>query len=135
MRGAGSDSPTESGPYRFQNITYTAHACDHSGPGACAEPDRRAFVTGFKVWGYTTGFEILDSYWDCNVSAWTPRPAGGPGCLAFNSTQCTRDWVIRNNEFVDYKLAFILQGYARGFCDRPGRPVACGSASGKACVS
>jgi hypothetical protein len=123
-RGSGSDGQSEAGPVRWQNITFTAHSCDFSGPEACPDP-ASAFSVGWKLWGYISRLEILDSVFDANVTAWIAKPSGGPaGATAIGVAQCSRDWMIRNNEFIDMKRALSIQAWARGFCAAPdARPV------------
>jgi hypothetical protein len=104
MRGAGPDSAPEKGPLRIENVTRTSFGCNYSqcGDGASS--------TGFKLWGFLSQVEILDSIWDANVNAWEPKPSGGPpGALFVDTAQCTRDWVIRNNEIIDHKQALVVQ--------------------------
>ena len=111
-RGSGYDNAPDMGPFRFQSISRTAHSCDFSACGADAGS------TVFKMWGYLSGVEILDSVWDANVAAWEPKPEGGPSGSTFVfPSQCTRDWVVRNNEVLDYKIAFNIEATATGFCE------------------
>ena len=113
-RGAGYDEAPDFGPLRFTNITRTSHSCDFSSCGDSAGS------TLFKMWGYLTGVEILDSVWDANPRAWEPKVAGGPSGSSFvTAAHCSQDWMIRNNEIIDFKKALIVQGYARGFCNAP----------------
>lgn len=116
MRGDGGDFvSTESGPVRVKNFTHLAHACDWS------DCSSGAAVLMFKMWGYYQGIEILDSVFDANVGDWEPKPSGGPhGALAFVPAQCSRDWTIRGNEIIDYKLAVIVQPSASSACNEPG---------------
>lgn len=120
VRGAGQVTPPDDGPFRWQNISLTAHGCD---VGTCGSG---AGTPGFKVWSYMSGFEVLDSMWDANVAAWQPTTVGGPsGARFITVAQCIQDWVIRNNEVRDYKNTLDVQGYAETFCDGLGiaRPV------------
>lgn len=111
-RGAGYNQGPDMGPFRFQNIYRTAHSCDFAVCGSSAA------TVGFKVWGYFSGVEILDSIWDANVNAWQPKPTGGPAGATFAfPVQCTRDWLIRNNEVIDHKIGFLVEGHSAGFCD------------------
>jgi hypothetical protein len=124
-RGSGPTAPgsPESGPFRFKNITYRALGCSDSGAGACADPGSEAHVVGFKLWGYISGVEVLDSIFDLNVGAWRPH-ASGFGATAFLPAQCSRNWTIRNNEIDNFKVGLTVQGYAWGYCDGAGaRPV------------
>lgn len=120
-RGAGYDpdpgepEPREMGPFRFINITRTSHSCNFSACGSDAAS------TGFKLWSYMSGFEILDSVWDGNVGAWQPKPNGGPPGTAFVFVDaCSRDWLVRNNEVIDHKLPFRIKSFASGACDGAG---------------
>jgi len=111
-RGSGYDHTPDMGPFRFANISRTAHSCDFS---VC---NTNAGSTVFKLWGYLSGVEILDSVWDANVRNWEPKPEGGPSGSTFVfPTPCTRDWMVRNNEVLDYKIAFNIEGVATGFCE------------------
>ena len=127
-RGNGpfGDTPAnsfENGPYRFERISLTGLACNAGGPGACGDPQTEAHVVGWKLWGYITGIEVLDSVLQLNPGAWTPYPSGF-GSTAFVPAQCSRGWTIRNNEIDDFKVGLTVQGYATGFCDGAGaRPV------------
>jgi len=112
MRGAGADSGPVKGPVRIENVTRTSLGCNYS---ACGDG---ASSTGFKLWGQIDGIEILDSIWDANVAAWQPKPSGGPpGALFVDAAQCSRDWVIRNNEIMDHKHGLLVQPYASGACE------------------
>ncbi|MEM8997728.1 MAG: hypothetical protein AAGF23_23295, partial [Acidobacteriota bacterium] len=115
-RGANYDDrepgDPEFGPFRFINITRTSHSCDFSSCGSDAA------ATGFKLWGYMSGIEILDSVWDGNVAAWEPKPNGGPPGTAFVFVDvCTRDWMVRNNEIIDHKLPFRIKGFSADACN------------------
>ena len=102
----------EIGPYRFQHVTRTARGCNFSQCGDAAA------TTGFRLWGYMTGIEVIDSVWDANVAAWEPKPEGGPiGARLMSIAQCSRDWDVRNNEIIDHKVAIDVQGFSDGFCD------------------
>jgi hypothetical protein len=121
--GNSPDTAFENGPYRFEHLTVTGRACSASGPGACGSPGDEAHVVGWKLWGYITGIEVLDSVVSLNPVAWTPWPSGF-GSTAFVPAQCSRDWTIRNNEIDDFKVGLTVQGYAAGYCDGAGaRPV------------
>jgi len=122
-RGAAPSGGLENGPYRFKNITFKALGCNASGAGACADPQNEAHIVGFKLWGYVSQIEVLDSILDLNTAAWTPYSSGF-GSTAFYPAQCSRSWTIRNNEIDDFKKAMVVQGYAQGYCDgAPARPV------------
>ncbi len=108
-RGAGPDDASkENGPFRFQNLTVTAHGCSASVCGAVGA------TTMFKLWGYVSGVEILDSVFDLQAAAWQP---GGNPSHGITPAQCSRDWTIRNNEFIDFQKVLNVKGYAPGFCD------------------
>ncbi len=122
-RGSGPSSGPDSGPLRFARLTFTGQGCNDSGAGACGDPAAEAHVVGWKLWGYFSGVEVLDSVLDLNAAAWRPH-ASGFGSTAFLPAQCSRDWTIRNNEIRDFKVGLTVQGYAQGFCDGAGaRPV------------
>ncbi|MEM1206503.1 MAG: hypothetical protein AAGN66_24935 [Acidobacteriota bacterium] len=113
-RGQGREEAPDFGPFRFTNITRTAHSCDFAVCGSSAG------TSSFKLWGYLTGVEILDSVWDANVGAWQPKPEGGPSGATFaNVAQCSQDWMVRNNEVIDHKIAFKVEGHANGICNAP----------------
>jgi hypothetical protein len=122
-RGSGPSSGPDSGPLRFERISFTGQGCNDAGAGACGDPASEAHVVGWKLWGYISGIEVLDSILDLNTAAWRPH-ASGFGSTAFLPAQCSRDWTIRNNEIRDFKVGMTVQGYASGFCDGAGaRPV------------
>ncbi len=108
LRGAGGNGPAVGGPMRFQNIDLTHHSCDGD--------DEDATVA--KIWGYYSEVEFLDSYLDCNIDGWEGA------CLGLRPSQCTQDWVIRNNYFRNYANVMGVQASASGFCDgSAARPV------------
>ncbi len=110
-RGAGPDGGPDEGPFRWQNVTRTVHSCDHSVCGfAAGRP-------GFKIWGYVSGLEILDSVWDTNTGAWQPNPDGGHGAQFLVIAQCSQDWTVRNNEIIDASMVLAIQPASAGFCD------------------
>ncbi|MBV8199064.1 MAG: hypothetical protein JOZ15_00425, partial [Acidobacteria bacterium] len=115
-RGAATSGGPEDGPYRFKNITWRALGCSASGAGACADPASEAHAVGFKLWGYVSQIEVLDSILDLNPSAWTPYGVAF-GSTAFVAAQCSRFWTIRNNEIADFKIGLTVQPYAAGYCD------------------
>ncbi len=110
-RGSGPDTGPDEGPLRFQNITRKVRSCDFSVCGA-----RAAGYPGFKIWGYISRIEILDSVWDTNVVYWEPNPDGGHGGRVIVAGQCTQDWTIRNNEFIDPSIALRIQAASGGYC-------------------
>jgi hypothetical protein len=122
VRGSGTTGANgtplfENGPYRFERISWTARSCNDTGlAGACADPGSEAHAIGWKLWGYITGIEVLDSRLQLQPSAWTPHPSGF-GSTAFVPAQCSRNWTIRNNEIDDFKIGLTAQGYAQGYCD------------------
>jgi hypothetical protein len=121
--GNTPDTAFENGPYRFSHFSVTGRACSAAGPGACGSPNTEAHVVGWKLWGYITGIEVLDSVLRLNPVSWTPWPSGF-GSTAFVPAQCSRDWTIRNDEVDDFKVGLTVQGYATGYCDGAGaRPV------------
>jgi len=110
-RGAGPNSGPDEGPIRWQNITRTTHGCDFSDCGNAA-----GWPT-FKIWGYISRLEILDSVWDANVANWQPRPDGGHGTQFLVIAQCSQDWTVRNNEIIDASVVLTIQPTSAGFCD------------------
>ena len=125
VRGSGPYAPPsdaaggDDGPYRWQHLSVTAHGCDHSDP-TCRAGGGSAFV-GWKLWGYLSGVEILDSIFDANVGAWEPKPNGNGGALLVYATQCTRDWTVRGNRVLDFKVGFRAEGGDGPYCGRGGR--------------
>lgn len=114
-----------SGPVRFQRVTLTAHSCDF-GPPPCGDHGFYSSATAFKIWGYLDGMEILDSVFDGNVAAWSPRPSGPTNGIIADG--CVVDWVVRNNLVRNYHGAFSAKGTGNsgvvdngGFCNS--RPV------------
>ncbi|MCP4204692.1 MAG: discoidin domain-containing protein [bacterium] len=106
IRGSCGYGPGTGGPFRWQNISYTAHGADNSK------------TTIAKMWGYNQGLEFLDSVIDGNASAWTPCGSGGNcASVGFQPAQCTRDWVIRNNELIDLINALHIQAHSSGACE------------------
>jgi len=119
-RGAGPNGGADVGPLRWQNVSLSVLGCPEAVCGS------RGYSTAFKVWGYLSGVEILDSVWEARPHLWDPIATGGqPGASFVVPAQCTRDWLVRGNIVRDYKHAFAMQGYSEGFCDGEGiaRPV------------
>ncbi len=117
-RGSGPDGGPDEGPIRWQNITRTRHGCDYAVCGTGAG------WPGFKIWGYISGLEILDSVWDANVDDWQPRPGGGHGAPFLVIAQCSQDWTVRNNEIIDSSVAMRIQPASRGYChNQDARPI------------
>ncbi len=110
-RGAGPDSGPDEGPIRWQNLTRTVHGCDYS---VCGSGAGRP---GFKIWGYISGLEILDSVWDTNTGGWQPNPSGGHGGQFLVIAQCSQDWTVRNNEIIDASIVLTIQPASAGYCD------------------
>jgi len=112
-RGAAPDLPGQGlggrdyGPIRWQNLSISAHGKDQQ-PGVLG-----GFLQGWKLWGYMTGLEILDSELDANLSAWN---VGTLSVDFVNATQCSRDWTIRNNLLLDVRDALTAQGGNGEFC-------------------
>ncbi len=118
VRGSGPDSGPDEGPLRWQNITRTVHGCDFS------ECGKNAGWPGVKIWGYISRIEFLDSVFDNNVAHWEPNPDGGHGGTVLVAGQCTQDWTIRNNKFIDSAIALRMQPASDGFCDNQNaRPI------------
>lgn len=120
VRGSGPYRPGtdgeggNDGPFRWQNLSVTAHGCDHSSE-TCRQGGGSAFI-GWKLWGWIDGIEILDSHFDANVGAWEPKPMGNGGALWINATQCSRGWTIRNNRVLDFKVGVEVQGGNGAYC-------------------
>lgn len=112
-RGAAPDLPgqgrdgSDYGPIRWQNLSITAHGKDQA-PGVSG-----GSLLGWKLWGYMTGLEILDSELDANLDAWN---VGTLSVDFVNATQCSRGWTIRNNRLLDVRDALTAQGGNGEFC-------------------
>lgn len=112
-RGAAPDLPNQGqdgsdyGPIRWQNLSVTAHGKDQA-PGVSG-----GSLLGWKLWGYMTGLEILDSEFDANLDAWN---VGTLSVDFVNATQCSRDWTIRNNLLLNVRDALTAQGGNGEFC-------------------
>jgi hypothetical protein len=102
--GAGPGEAPDFGPFRWQDITRTAHSCDF---GQCGND---ASTLDFAFSGYISGFEILDSVWFSNVSHWQPGGAFGAAFVA--AAQYTQDWLVRGNLVIDHKSGLIVRGGA-----------------------
>ncbi len=117
-RGGGPNGGPDEGPIRWQNVTRTVHSCDYFECGPAAG------WPAFKIWGYISGLEILDSIWDGNVGSWEPEPGGGHGTPFLVIAQCSQDWTVRNNEIIDSSVVLIIQPASNGYCDdEVARPV------------
>lgn len=109
IRGSAQDSAEkENGPYRFKNFSVSVHGCPYSQCG------RTAATTVMKLWGYVSRIEVLDSIFDLRPDVWE---AGGNPSNGISPAQCSRDWTIRNNEFIDFQRALNLQVTAEDACD------------------
>ncbi len=106
LPGLGRDG-RDYGPVRWQNLSVTAHGKDEA-PGVLG-----GFYLGWKLWGYMTGLEILDSVFDANLDQWN---VGTQSVDFVNATQCSRDWTIRNNLLLDIRDALTAQGGNGDFC-------------------
>lgn len=110
-RGAAQETVAEeNGPFRLQNLSVTVFGCSQSQCGNVAA------TTLIKMWGYVSGVEVLDNRFDLNAAAWLP---GGNPSNAISPAQCSRDWMIRNNEIIDFQRALNVEAFAPGFCDGP----------------
>jgi hypothetical protein len=96
IRGAGAE--IEFGPYRFQNFSVTVR-------GASGD-----LTSLLKLWSYLTGIEVLDSIFNANPTAWSPN-IGSPPTVGLGLDACTRDWTVRNNELIDFKISVILTSF------------------------
>ena len=101
----GEDDQSDAGPLRFKDITRRMHGSEL---GA---------TTGFKIWGYITGVEVLDSLFDLNTAHWTPLPSSGNATVGLVIVQCNQDWVVRNNQFIDFWGGIRVDGSSNGYCD------------------
>ena len=105
-RGSAGNGPAIGGPMRFQNMSLRHLAC--TGDDS----------TISKLWGYSNNLEWLDNHFDCNLDNWNGA------CLGLRPSQCTQDWTIRNNTFIDYAVTLNLQASADGACENSvARPV------------
>lgn len=112
VRGEAIADAIETGPYRFQHITRRLRGCNADDCG------KSAAATSFRIWGYVTGIEILDSIWDAQVAAWQPWAEGPPmGARFVSAGPCSRDWTIRNNHVLDHKVALDVYGHSPGYCE------------------
>ncbi|MEO1369296.1 MAG: hypothetical protein AAFX50_19125, partial [Acidobacteriota bacterium] len=120
VRGSGPylEMPPErggdDGPYRFERLSVTAHGCDDDDE-ACRSGGGSAFI-GWKLWGYMSGIEILDSTFDANVDAWRPKRGGNGGAVLVSATQCSRDWAVAGNAVYDFKVGFRARGGFTVYC-------------------
>ncbi len=98
------------GHYRFQNITLKMFGVGGS------EPNHHSM--GWKLWGTHSNVEIID-----NVINTQPHLYGANlRSYAMTIGQCAQNYVIRNNEFIDCRVAVNLQGDAgSSYCQS--RPV------------
>lgn len=109
VRGSGAGRQVL-GPYRFDHLTVRPR-----GPAG-------GFAHGIKLWDYIDGIEVLQNLFDANPDAWRPCAsrvdvAGCEPTYAITAAQCTRGWVIRGNEFRDWKYAIGVQPDAgASFC-------------------
>ena len=138
-RGGGSNGPTDYGPFRWQNISLTLDACkppsaltcDWNTDPTCPQGDVCFAETGcepaatdtcatrtstsWKIWGYYSGLEVLDSELDANFLSHPNAQAGGRA-RGIDAAQCTQDWTIRNNAFVDFNSPIELVPESAGAC-------------------
>ena len=139
-RGGGRFFPDDDGYFRWQNVTLTLDACkpppsltcdpetDTSCPWgnvcysetgcepAANEPCATRTSTSWKMWGYYTGLEVLDSVVDANyLSHADPQPGGQ--ARGIDVGPCVQDWTIRNNEMVDFNKAIEIGPASSDACD------------------
>lgn len=117
--GAAPAQGPDLGPFRFQNISRTAHSCDFD------DCDNAANTLVFAFSGHISGFEILDSAWWANTSLWQPKTSGGsPGAAFITVAQYSQDWLIRNNDIYDHMNGLIVRGgAAANYLGNDPRPV------------
>ncbi|NJL29189.1 MAG: hypothetical protein HC897_15555, partial [Thermoanaerobaculia bacterium] len=140
VRGGGGDGPTDYGPFRFKNLEVTLDACtppmvvtcDPASDEDCPQGDvclsdtgceptgsescRTRASTAWKIWGYYSGFEILDSIVDANVAGQANAMLVGKA-RGIDMAQCTQDWTIRNNELIDFNSALEVGPVSAGYCE------------------
>ncbi len=93
----GQDSAFTSGHFRFQNNTIIGYGSATYGSGS--------YVAGFKLWK-NNDVEIIDNILDCNPRAWPATDS----TYAITMNVCAQDWIIRNNEIIDWKMGIGLSG-------------------------
>ncbi|MEM6453798.1 MAG: LamG domain-containing protein [Acidobacteriota bacterium] len=140
-RGGGTYGPSEYGPIRWRNLTLTLDACKPPTASTCdpdtdptcpqgnvclsatgnCEPgpsdtcDTRT-STSWKMWGYYTGVDILDSVIDANTLN-APNPTSDGKARGVDIAQCSQDWVVRNNALLDFNSAIEVNPVSNGACD------------------
>ena len=70
-------------------------------------------TTGWKLWGVNSNVEIIDNVLDTQPDVWD---ANGSRQMWIVAAQCTQDWTIRNNEFIDSLANIVTQGAGTPFC-------------------
>jgi len=98
MRGTpvGSD-------FRFKDLTLTVNGLDNADGFA-----------GFKLWFESSGIEVLDSLFDANLGAWTPD--AGTFSFGIGVFDCSQNWTIRGNKFIDFKDPIVIDPFSAGAC-------------------
>ena len=92
---------TSGNDFRFQNLTLKMFGK----AGGVAAGD---FTVGWKLWGTHNNVEIIDNILDTNPRAWEANNYQYWMTIA----QCSQDWTVRNNEFIDFTGGITLQGYS-----------------------
>lgn len=109
VRGSGVGQQSL-GPYRFDHLTVRPR-----GPVG-------GFAFGVKLWDHIDRIEIFESLFDANPEAWQPCAsqvdvANCEPTYAITAGPCSRGWMIRGNEFRNWKYAVSVQPDAGpGFC-------------------
>ncbi len=90
------------GPYRFDHVTLRPQGLEGE------------FARGLELRGHVDGIEILQSQFDANPAEWSPcvSAVDVEGCeptSAIAAGPCSRGWLIRGNEFRDWKHAIAIQ--------------------------
>ena len=139
-RGGGGNGPADYGPFRFKNLTVTLDACkppaavtcdwvtdddcpqgdvclaDTGCEPAATESCYTRASTAWKIWGYYSGFEVLDSKIDANLRSHANLVLDGRA-RGIDMAQCTQDWTVRNNELVDFNSALEAGPVSAGYCE------------------
>ncbi len=97
VRGSPQSPSTK---FRFQNLSLKMF-----GSGGTTSSD---FTIGWKLWETHSNVEIIDNIIDANPRAYNAQNWN----YAIAICQCARNYVVRNNEFIDCLYGVITQGDA-----------------------